>query len=217
MSDTTRNILCFGDSNTHGYDSRTMGRFGVDERWTMLLADMLGKEYHILEEGLSGRTAVFDDPLFGGLSGLSVLLPTMMSHEPLDLVVIMLGTNDTKARFGASAANIASGLRRLTRYALAYTDFYRGGKPNVLLIAPPHIDPRYIDTQAAGDMGEGCAEKSQQLAEWLEPAARELGVHFLDAQKIPGVEMAPYDWMHLSLEAHRAFARYLAEYIPTIL
>ena len=93
-----KNILCFGDSNTHGYNSKTGGRFTVEERWTKLLQRKLGDDYYVIEEGLSGRTTSFEDPVFEGLSGLNAIYPCMMTHEPLDLVIIMLGTNDTKDR-----------------------------------------------------------------------------------------------------------------------
>ena len=99
-----KHIVCFGDSNTHGYcaepwDCADHGnRFNEDERWTCLLAKQLGEEYLVLEEGLSGRTTVFQDPLTEGLSGIDVIFPVLMSHEPVDLLIVMLGTNDTKER-----------------------------------------------------------------------------------------------------------------------
>ena len=99
-----KHIVCFGDSNTHGYCAMNDGRFDENERWTCLLQKELGEDYLILEEGLSGRTTCFNDPLFEGLSGLDYIYPCLMSHEPVDLLIIMLGTNDTKERFGASSA-----------------------------------------------------------------------------------------------------------------
>ena len=113
-----KNILCFGDSNTHGYNSKTGGRFTVEERWTKLLQRKLGDDYYVIEEGLSGRTTSFDDPVFEGLSGLNAIYPCMMTHEPLDLVIIMLGTNDTKDRFNANGFIIGKGLERLTQKAI---------------------------------------------------------------------------------------------------
>ena len=110
-----KNILCFGDSNTHGYNSKTGGRFTVEERWTKLLQRKLGDDYYVIEEGLSGRTTSFEDPVFEGLSGLNAIYPCMMTHEPLDLVIIMLGTNDTKDRFNANGFIIGKGLERLTQ------------------------------------------------------------------------------------------------------
>nr|MCR5842548.1 lipolytic enzyme, G-D-S-L [Oscillospiraceae bacterium] len=114
-----KHIVCFGDSNTHGYcaDPRDCAdggdRFNEDERWTCLLQRALGSEYHVLEEGLGGRTSVFVDPLHESMDGISCIYPILMSHEPVDLLIIMLGTNDTKERFGANAPAIAIGMERL--------------------------------------------------------------------------------------------------------
>ena len=105
-----KHILCFGDSNTHGYcadpadcaDS-ALARFNEDERWTRLLQKQLGEEYLVIEEGLSGRTTSFDDPVYEHLSGMDYIYPCLKSHEPISLLMIMLGTNDTKERIGANA------------------------------------------------------------------------------------------------------------------
>ena len=99
-----KHIVCYGDSNTHGYCAANDGRFDENERWPRLLEQKLGEDYLVLEEGLSGRTTCFNDPIHEGLSGLDYIYPCLMSHEPVDLLIIMLGTNDTKERFGASAA-----------------------------------------------------------------------------------------------------------------
>lgn len=137
-----KHIVCFGDSNTHGYCAETGGRFSEKERWTCLLQELLGTEYLVLEEGLSGRTCCFPDPLYEGLNGLDSIYPCLMSHEPVDLLVIMLGTNDTKERFGASSACIALGLKRLIEKARSISDCWRNG-PNILIVTPKNIDPEY--------------------------------------------------------------------------
>lgn len=93
---TRRRVLCFGDSNTYGYDPARDGRYGDDERYPMVLQDLLGDGWSVVEEGLPGRTAVFDDPITEGMNGLRVITPILMSHAPLDTVTIMLGTNDSK-------------------------------------------------------------------------------------------------------------------------
>ena len=102
-----------GDSNTWGYDAETNGRFPDDVRWTGRLSERLGDSYTVIEEGLSGRTTVFEDPLNEGMSALQYLYPCLMSHAPLDYMIVMLGTNDCKERFSATAKNIADGMKRL--------------------------------------------------------------------------------------------------------
>ena len=211
-----KNILCFGDSNTHGYNSKTGGRFDVNERWTKLLQKNLGDDYYIIEEGLSGRTTSFEDPVFEGLCGLNVIYPCMMSHEPLDLVIIMLGTNDTKDRFNANSFIIGKGLERLAQKTIDTHAAWRGA-PNVLLIAPPPIHPDYAKTAVAGEMGDKCVERSRGLAKEFKDVADRLHCHFLDAGSIPGIEMYPYDWMHLSLESHKLPADELTKVMKEIL
>ena len=111
-----KHILCLGDSNTHGYcadpnDCADHGiRFNEDERWTCRLQKALGEEYLVTEEGLSGRTTVFVDPLHESMDALSVAYALLKSHEVIDLLIIMLGTNDVKERFGANAACIGAGM-----------------------------------------------------------------------------------------------------------
>ena len=109
------NILCFGDSNTWGYKPDKTGRFDENTRWTALLQKKLDPEYHIIEEGLCGRTTVFQDELRESRRGLDMIGVTVEMHNPLDLVIIMLGTNDCKTRYGASASVIARGLDQVIR------------------------------------------------------------------------------------------------------
>lgn len=211
-----KTIVCFGDSNTHGYNSFNMGRFDENERWTCLLENLLGEEYLIREEGLSGRTTCFDDPLFEGLSGFQYLYPCLMTHEPVDLLIIMLGTNDVKSRFAATPENVAKGLERLVTKAKVSAEAWRS-EPNILIITPPPIAPGYETTMVFGEMGAECIEKSKALAPLYEDVAKRLGCHYLDAGTVDGIEMYPYDYMHLSLDSHKLLAETLAKMIPDML
>lgn len=211
----SKTIVCFGDSNTHGYCSKTNKRFSKEERWTCLLQKKLGEDYQIIEEGLSGRTTVFEDPLFEGLNGLTAIFQCLMTHEPVDLLIIMLGTNDLKERFHVNAENIAKGLQRLTQKAIFTKDAWKN-EPNILLISPGNIQKGYETTLVAREMGPGCAEKSAQLAKHYKQVAQVLGCHFLDANTIEGLSMYPEDHMHLSLEGHAVLAKKLSEIIPKI-
>lgn len=208
-----RHIVCLGDSNTHGYCADPLDcadgalqRFNEDERWTKLLQKALGEDFLVVEEGLSGRTTVFRDPLYEGLSALDYLWPCLKSHEPVALLIVMLGTNDTKERFGASAACIDIGLQRLIRKAQTVDCWGPGGAPNVLVIAPPIVDPR-VDTSPVGStMGRGCAEKSRELPALFKASADLLGAHFLDAN---GCAFNQIDYMHLTKRGHAQLAEKL--------
>ena len=140
---TERQVLCFGDSNTYGYDPVRDGRYGPDERYPMVLQSLLGPGWAVAEEGLPGRTAVFDDPITEGMNGLRLINPILMSHAPLDTVTIMLGTNDCKARFACDSYQIAQGIARLTKKALQTECWRDNAHPDVLVIVPPVITPAY--------------------------------------------------------------------------
>lgn len=211
-----KHIICYGDSNTHGYCAETGGRFNEEERWTCLLQAYLGDKFLVLEEGLSGRTTCFDDPIHEGLCGLDYLYPCLMSHEPVDLLIIMLGTNDTKERFGVSPACIALGLKRLIAKAQA-TDCWRDQKPNILVVTPQNIAPQYMDTAVALTMGKGCAEKSQELGEQFALIAQAMGCHYLDANKLLTAKTNEVDFMHLTESGHGQLAAGLANFILGII
>ena len=211
-----KHIVCFGDSNTHGYcadpnDSETHSdRFSENERWTCLLQKALGEEYYVIEEGLSGRTTVFDDPLHEKMSGLDSIYSCLMSHEPVDLLIIMLGTNDCKERFGANAAAIAVGLQRLILKAKT-VPAWTSGKPSILIICPPWMREGFHDEV----MGLCCVEKSPLLAQYFAPIAEATECAFLDAEGV--AEFNTVDFTHLSRKGHAQLAEKLAELVPTLL
>ena len=214
-----KHILCIGDSNTHGYcadpaDCTDGGiRFNEDERWTCLLQEALGEDYKVFEEGLSGRTTVFQDPLYEGLDALHYLYPCLKTHEPVSMLIIMLGTNDTKARLGANAYAIGLGMRRLLKKAQSIGCWGPGGVPNILLIAPPAIGEGVRNSYAAEEMGAGAVEKSRQVPAQFRAVAEETGVRFLDAAEL-GCAFNRVDYMHLPRASHARLAEALAERIP---
>lgn len=218
-----RHIVCLGDSNTHGYcpdpaDSAdgAQFRFNEEERWPCLLQSALGERYLVVEEGLSGRTTVFDDPVEEGLSALPYLRPCLKTHKPVSLLVIMLGTNDTKARLGANAYAIGRGMERLVQAARSMDCWGPGGRPNILVIAPKTIEEAVYTSPVAGEMGPGCVEKSRQLAAEFQAVAQRSGCAFLDANTL-GLSCNSIDFMHLTRESHAKLAQALARLIPTLI
>ena len=209
-----KHIICLGDSNTHGYcadpsDCADGGyRFNEDERWTCRLQKHLGDGYLVTEEGLSGRTTVFADPLHESMDALSVAYPILKSHETVDLLIIMLGTNDTKDRLGMNAACIGLGMERLVRKCMS-VDCWGDHGPNILIVAPPPIGEELRDPC----MGDHCAEKSRELAKYYAEKAKLLGCHFMDAN---GCEFNRVDYMHLSKKGHAQLALRLGEIVPQI-
>ena len=204
----TRTVLLFGDSNTHGTmpmpDLGFSGRFGCAERWPGRLRQLL-PDWDVIEEGHPGRTTVHDDPVEGAhRNGHSVLPALLESHRPLDLVAVMLGTNDLKERFSVNATAIALSLERLVRVILASGAGPLGGAPGVLLVCPPPI----IEAGCLAAMFAGGAAKSRALAGEVQAAAARAGVPFLDAGQV--VEGSAIDGIHYGPEANPALARAFA-------
>jgi len=214
-----KHIVCLGDSNTHGYcadpaDCADGGtRFNEDERWTCVLQKLLGDEYLVLEEGLGGRTTVFPDALHEGMPALDVAYPILMSHEPVDLLVIMLGTNDTKERLNMNAACIALGMDRLLNKCKS-VPCWGDHAPNILVICPPHIGEEMETSPVGAAMGRGCAAKSQELDQYLRPVAENQGCAYFNAEGI--AEFNKVDFMHLTRQGHRNLAEKVAGLIPTL-
>ena len=212
-----KRILCYGDSNTHGYLAPTGDRYAEHERWTGILQDLLGAEYRIIEEGLGGRTTVIDDALEDYLNGKKLIIPCIKTHYPVDLIIIMLGTNDMKTRFGMSPWDIARGAGVVAQMAIDWTR--ARSKTNtpakILLVSPILISEAMETSPFAEDFGYLEAhEKSKMLASRFQRVADNLGVYFMDAALI--TPPCDEDAIHLNKEGHLALAKEFAKRIKEI-
>ena len=209
-----KTVLCFGDSNTHGQvpGGTLMDRFGPTERWPGVLRRELGADWYVLEEGLSGRTTVHNDPIEGDLkNGRTYLRPCMMSHAPLDLIILMLGTNDLKSRFGQPASEVAMGIGCLVHDIKELCPGPAGSVPEIVVVAPP---PMHDDIKEWEGIFSGAQQKSHQLAHEFEIIADSLEVHFFDAATV--ITSDPADGFHLSRDAHEALGVNLAREVRNI-
>lgn len=200
-----RRILLYGDSNTFG--TAPMAALGTEAvhaaglRWGDVLARALGDDWEVVIEGLPGRTTVHDDPIEGAYrNGLTVLPAILHSHKPIDILAICLGTNDQKHRFGLLAQDVALGLARLAREALA-----SGVVGKVLLIAPPSVKER----GDFADMFRGAETRGAGLAAQVARFALQEGAMFFDAGSVISVDEA--DGIHWSAEAHENLGRAVAD------
>jgi lysophospholipase L1-like esterase len=192
-----RTVLSYGDSNTWGYEPATGKRFPEDARWPGVLARELGEGFRVIEEALNGRTTVRDDPVEEYKNGKDYLRPCLESHAPLDLVIIALGVNDLKARFFASASDVADGAGVLVSIARRSGVGPDGGSPAVVLVAPPPVG-------ALTDLAlmfAGAEEKSRGFSRQFRRVAEKYGCAFLDAGEV--VRASDRDGIHLEADEHR--------------
>lgn len=206
-----KTILCYGDSNTWGYIPGTGNRYPRQVRWTGVLQNLLGEKFHVIEEGLNGRTTVMDDPTRIAKNGLPYLRPCLDSHAPIDLVVLMLGTNDTKHRFGLSAFDISEGVAMLVNIIQQSAAGLNNRAPAILLVSPVVLDP----APEKSALFEGAAQKSRELAGHIENVAKATRCAFLDAAQ--HAKASPVDGIHLDEEGHQALGHAIARQIQQII
>jgi lysophospholipase L1-like esterase len=209
-----RTVVCFGDSNTHGQvpGRGPLERYPRDVRWPGVLSSALGPQWQVIEEGLSGRTTVHDDPIEGRCkNGRSYLRPCLQSHAPVDVLIIMLGTNDLKARFSLPSSEVGMGIGCLVRDVEELLPGPGGTVPEIIIVSPPVM---LADLHEWASIFAGACEKSARLAIELEVMADSLGVYFFDAGTICRCD--PADGFHLRSDAHAALGNALAEEIVSI-
>ena len=202
-----KRILCFGDSNTWGFIPGVGDRYDEDTRWTGRLQTILGDDYAVVEEGMNGRTAAFLDFLEPWCIGIEYIAPCLISQFPLDAIVIMLGTNDTKTRYGASAEEVGYGVSELLhkiKYVCQKTGLER---PATLIMAPPAIG----DMDGDPEFGPDSILKSRILGPILAEKAEAHGCDFVDIAKI--VTEVGVDNVHMTPEGHAKVAETVAEWV----
>jgi lysophospholipase L1-like esterase len=204
-----RTVLVYGDSNSHGTAPMPtlldMRRFGPEERWPGVMAGRLGPGWRLVEEALPGRTTVHPDPISGvHKNGLAVLPAVLESHAPIDLVILMLGTNDLKARFALPPVEIAVGVEQLVRHVRQSVTGPDGAAPALLLICPPPVE----EAGCLAEIFAGAPEKSRRLAPYYAEVAARWGAAFLDAGGVIGP--SPVDGVHFELEDHRRLGEAVA-------
>lgn len=213
-----KNILCFGDSNTWGFIPESITesyprRHPHEVRWTGVLARELGEGFRVIEEGQNGRTTVHDDPFALVRNAKSILPAILESHKPLDLVVLMLGTNDLKNVFGVSPSEIAVGAKTLSQ-AILNSDAGLAAKPSrLLLMCPPTVGQLSHLPDLEAKLTNAHA-RSQQLPKHYEAVAAALGCAYLNTQEI--VTPSPVDGIHLDAAAHQKLGLAIAAKIQSL-
>lgn len=209
-----KTVLCYGDSLTWGHDAETLTRHGRQDRWPCVLQAALGDGVAVVAEGLNGRTTAFDDPLVEADRNGARVLPTVLStHAPIDLIVIMLGTNDMKPYIHGNPVLAQRGARRLIEIVRAHQYPFAYAAPDILLVAPPAVAP--TENAEFREIYAGGEASSRRLAGLYEALADEAGCGFFDAGTV--ATAAPFDGVHLDAENTRKIGEALAPVVRLML
>lgn len=213
-----KTILCYGDSNTWGYNHETQGRFSYGERWPNVMQKHLGDRFRVIEEGLNGRTTAKDDPddeYPEAKNGQSYLIPCLRSHSPLDLIILMLGTNDLKEKFFTTVDEIADNAGKLVELSRNELCGRQEHEPEILLVAPIAIGST-IETSVFREEfgGRKSIVPSIALADALRRTSERFACRFLNAAQIARPNEG--DAIHFSREGHRQFGEAAARKVQEI-
>ncbi len=199
-----KTILCYGDSNTYGYDPRNGGRYPKELRWVTLLSESLGSDYEVISEGLNGRTTAYDRPDAVWKNGLPYLLPCFGTHKPVDTILFMLGTNDCNADLHLTAEDIAAGMEKLIITVKENAMDIQGFEPEMIIIVPAPMRHELSGTALEWQLDQYSVEKSYAIAPLYSALAEKYGCGFLDTTG--KIEVTPIDCEHLTIEGHRQLA-----------
>jgi len=187
-------------------------RFAPDRRWPGVMRRQLGSGWEVIEEGHPSRTTVRDDPIEGGhKNGLKALPILLESHMPIDLVILMLGTNDLKHRFASTASDIADSIEILARAIQRSEAGPAGAEPALIIVSPAPMQ----EVDRFAEMFLGGAVKSRQLSSFIRDVAKRTGATFVDAGTL--VESSSIDGIHLDSDAHRILGLELARVVQAVM
>lgn len=211
-----KTVLAYGDSLTYGADPAS-GRHPFEDRWPTTLERALGGKARVIAEGLGGRTTAYDDWLANADRNGARILPTLLaSHSPLDLVIVMLGTNDLKPAVCGYASEAGRGMRRIVQIIKAYYAGEDMPAPKVLAVSPPHIVDTDNEIMATHFGGIAHAKsQSRDFARHYQRHASETGAAFFDASTVAVAD--PLDGVHLDAANTRAIGEGLAAVVRELL
>lgn len=202
-----KSVLCFGDSNTYGLKPDGTGRYDENTRWTGILSSKLSsKDYRIYEEGLVGRTTVFEDGTRIGRKGSDLLPVILETHSPIEKVVLMLGTNDCKAVYNASAKVITRGADVLIKQIKNFDKSIE-----IILVSPIKLGEKVFQKDYDPEFNETSVQTSKELLFYFRRLAEEEDCKFLAASDV--AEPSEIDQEHLDEKGHSALANAIYEKI----
>jgi len=208
----TKRVLCYGDSNTWGWVPSSMGskRYDLNNRWPGVLQNILGKDYEVIEEGLGARTTMFDDPRpeFPLRNGAETLPVILASHSPLNFVILMLGTTDSKEMLNLTVENITDGMRKLIKIVKDSKNLDGCSSPKILIVVPAIVKE---EADFASTLFKDGTSKTKSLIDSYKKLAEEENVYYLNPTS--DVKVDSFEGVHMDNENHKKLGVLIAKII----
>ena len=201
-----KKILCFGDSNTFGFNPETGGRFDKNSRWSGILSQIFADNYEVIEEGMNNRTGFFRNPEGLKQSGGDYLHVCLENHKNIDICILSLGTNDAQIFYTLDECVAEKGLQNLI-------DVIKKSNPDakIIIIPPVKITKDLLHSGFAAMFDENSIEKIQKIFHVFEKIAKDNNCFYFDFNKF--VHPSKFDGIHYTKESHQVLAQRLAEFI----
>lgn len=209
-----KRILCYGDSNTWGYISGSDHlRYDNTQRWTKILQSKLGDDFEIIEEGLNSRTLFSEDNRPGkeGKNGFAYLKPCIDSHDKIDLIVLMLGTNEFKFEFNNDASKIVNMIKKYVQFIVNYKSQIDKSTPRILISGVPLVSEN-SEYSKNENKYIGASIKSQELNEMMKEYTTKENILYIDNTDLK----TGIDGVHLTGESHQILADKLCNVIKKL-
>lgn len=200
-----KKILCFGDSNTFGFNPENGKRFDEQTRWAGKLKIALKNKFEVIEKGANNRCGFTENKESTELSGL-IAIKKYLELKP-DIIILAVGINDLQKIYDNDEKAIYFGLKALVE------EIKKENNPNIILLVPSTIKENILNSFFNTLFDEKSIEKSKKLPKIYQKIAKEFELDLIDLNNI--AETSSTDGLHYDVEGHKKIADKLIEFIKT--
>lgn len=199
-----KKILCYGDSNTFGFNPTDYSRYDENTRWTGVLQSNLGDKYKVINEGANNRNGFVPNPQ-GDFYSAQIHYPELISNsENIDIIILAIGTNDLQFSYNANSNNFEQGLENLILISKKKTD-------NIIIIPPVILSENILNGFFKIQFDKTSILKSQTIGEIYYKLAKIHNCRIFDINEF--AKPSETDGLHYSKESHKLIADKLTKFI----
>ena len=199
-----KNILCYGDSNTFGFNPKDNSRYDENTRWTAILQKNSGSEYNVINEGMPNRTGFVDNP-DGFLFSSQKHFPEVLSKiESVYALILAIGTNDLMFEYNVTFDTVEKGLNNLIKMAKEKTN-------NIIIVPPTIMNENVLNGYFSSMFDTTSIIKSKEVGKIFKKVALETNCRYFDINEF--VMPSDIDGLHYDEKSHKLIADKLTEFI----